>query len=310
MLSVQKPTSHFSHSPHLAMHRRVPSAPVLIRTTPKAGMFEIQSPKHVQARPRAFKTPTAPRRSIPAPQPTTPPQAHLKPSPEIADKKHSPEKRGRQAAKPRESRPASSHSSVRGRRNNTRQPSPELTQADVFSSPIAAPTAGDSIPRTGAPKLTAQPSGKLARRRQPHQTPTKPIAIPERVQPSPPQMSRSVPPPAKHSIFNFPICDDSAEDLTTFPTTPTRKRYDDGPKTAPLVGTLSGFPFNVPATLPRAIKRRNHQRSPSESFSDESSSDEQSVGSRPRSAASAEAFASSTFQNSPSPEDLPMPAFM
>lgn len=97
---------------------------------------------------------------------------------------------------------------------------------------------------------------------------------------------------------------------------------------------MAAFPFNlsIPASPSPSARRkgRNHLRAPSEGVfqmsSDESSSDELSTGPRrkPMSllkmAAMTEAeleaavadgyFASSTFQNSPSPEDLPPPSFV
>ncbi|KAJ8521374.1 hypothetical protein ONZ45_g1907 [Pleurotus djamor] len=126
-------------------------------------------------------------------------------------------------------------------------------------------------------------------------------------------------------------------------------QYDDGPRTAPLSSTTSAyFPFNsspspTPAVRTSVSKSRKHRRAPSESMgvfhmsSDEEStppSDELkqtlfgllaprsgSVGLRVAAAAAAKRdglelsekvtgfFASSQFQNSPNPEELPPPAF-
>ncbi|TFY75609.1 hypothetical protein EWM64_g8403 [Hericium alpestre] len=119
--------------------------------------------------------------------------------------------------------------------------------------------------------------------------------------------------------------------------------FEDSPRTAPLSATFSGFPFYpTPISTPTPERKRNHQRVSSESvfnlFMDDdssaSSSSSSSDGSeelkamvglmsrrRIMSANSTPAskserkedrpgfFASSNFQNSPSPEELPPPAF-
>ena len=142
----------------------------------------------------------------------------------------------------------------------------------------------------------------------------------------------------------FPICDDltDAEDDDVFvPSTPVRSKgasvtwqqpsYDDGPRTAPLTNPRSGFLFNSkPALTPE--RKLEHARSPSEGvfnlsmdednafFSPaESSGLGAKTDSSPRrriaSAASTplgmkrDFWASSKFQNSPSPDVLPIPAF-
>ncbi|KAI0262529.1 hypothetical protein BC834DRAFT_971904 [Gloeopeniophorella convolvens] len=109
--------------------------------------------------------------------------------------------------------------------------------------------------------------------------------------------------------------------------------YDDGPRTAPLSSPRGGFPFNTkPISTPTPERRRQHVRSPSEgvfnlpmdedtsfsSLSDASEELKAMVGLVPRrriaSAASTPMgkknfWASSKFQNSPSPDTLPVPAF-
>ncbi|KAI0049171.1 hypothetical protein FA95DRAFT_1489757 [Auriscalpium vulgare] len=117
--------------------------------------------------------------------------------------------------------------------------------------------------------------------------------------------------------------------------------FDDGPRTAPLSSAFGGFPFYPKTSTPTPDRKRRHFRSPSEgvfnmsmdddnSFSSSSSSSDASeelkamVGLLPRRIPSATStpglsssakkqrpvfFASSKFQNSPSPDELPAPAF-
>jgi hypothetical protein len=146
----------------------------------------------------------------------------------------------------------------------------------------------------------------------------------------------------------FPICDDMTDidGDHSRPSTPVRKPatwqqssvIDDGPRTAPLSTSLRSFPFNLETPSPSLIKarQRRHARAPSEgvfnlSFDEDyASSSETSeelkallLGKKRRmnrpsaedltnrtDAERAAYFASSMFQNSPSPDDLPAPAFM
>ena len=146
----------------------------------------------------------------------------------------------------------------------------------------------------------------------------------------------------------FPICDDltDAEDDDVFaPSTPTHPKaghvtwqqspvYDNGPHTAPLTSTFSSFPFHPkPTSSPTLERKQQHARSPSEgvfnlSMDDDNTSSALSDASaelkaksefpprrRISSAASTpmgskrDFWASSKFQNSPSPDVLPIPAF-
>ena len=160
-------------------------------------------------------------------------------------------------------------------------------------------------------------------------------------------LSRSVPSlssikPDEVARDEFPVCDDltDAEDDDIFaPSTPVRSKgasvvYDDGPHTAPLTNPRSGFPFEPkPAPTHTPERKREHGRFPSEgvfnlSMDEDSSFFSPSDASRelkatadfpPRrriaSAASTpmglkrDFWASSKFQNSPSPDVLPIPAF-
>jgi hypothetical protein len=198
------------------------------------------------------------------------------------------------------------------------------------------------------PKL-GRPSGKLAKRRQQSidvtQTPTKAIQIPRSHKghtSSVANVSRSAPVSnvnsrAKstalraHSEGVFPVCDDMTDidGEGSRPSTPVQKVparqqsvfFGDGPRTAPLSFTPN-FPFALSTPSPTI---RKHHRAPSDGVFnmslDEDSSSEASEGlrnlfndllvhKRPHDGQKAGYFASSQFQNSPSPEDLPAPDFI
>jgi hypothetical protein len=152
-----------------------------------------------------------------------------------------------------------------------------------------------------------------------------------------------------HTVSDmFPICDDMTEideSERRQPSTPAHAAtwqqqqsvLEDGPRTAPLSSTFFGSPFFARASTPTPARRRvSHTRSPSEgvfnlSFDDDSSASSSGSeelkalvgllpGRRVSSAMSTPPsskrggrppnfFASSNFQNSPSPEDLPAPMF-
>lgn len=195
------------------------------------------------------------------------------------------------------------------------------------------------------PKL-GRPSGKLAHRRQQSidvtQTPTKAIPVP-RPNKGPSTnvtiVSRSAPVNhAKSTVLRtrleatFPICDDMTDidGEGSRPSTPVRMVpafqqqsifFDNGPRTAPLSSMTPSFPFAL--STPPAI--RKHHRAPSDgvfnmSLDEDSSSDASEglrhlfndtlVHNRRPDGQKAGYFASSQFQNSPSPEDLPAPDFI
>jgi hypothetical protein len=159
-----------------------------------------------------------------------------------------------------------------------------------------------------------------------------------------------LPLPKRSTKDIFPICDDMTDidGEMSRPSTPVRKPatwqqqslvFEDGPKTAPLSAAAHSFPFNfeTPSPSPAQVHQRRHARAPSEgvfnmSFDEDSSSSSSSeelkalfVGmldnkrrtTKPSKevlcrteAEKAAYFASSMFQNSPSPDDLPAPAFV
>jgi hypothetical protein len=143
--------------------------------------------------------------------------------------------------------------------------------------------------------------------------------------------------------MEFPICDDTTDvEDSSPPSTPTREfsagttwqRLSlDGPRTAPL-SSFNGFSFASTAdSTPSRTRHHHHHRTPSEgvftmSFDEDMSitsdaSEELkklfgfppkrfgSVGPSATRAGKDKAgfFASSVFQNSPSPDELPPPAF-
>ena len=112
------------------------------------------------------------------------------------------------------------------------------------------------------------------------------------------------------------------------PSTPVQKVrqqsifFNDGPRTAPLSSMSPSFPFAL-STPPSAT--RKHHRAPSDgvfnmSLDEDCSSDTSEglrnlfndllVHKRRQDGQKAGYFASSQFQNSPSPEDLPAPDFI
>lgn len=385
------PKQQYPLSTPYAHHKRHPSAPpaVVVQPTKTPGLLSLSKPVQRQQPQQSRQRPTAKSKQ---PQQTrspratpTPDASALKPSPEIVLKKSPAEKsaRGRLQNKPKEKSTtrSSSHSAVRGRRNNARQQSPPIStsQAEVPSSPTTYksnhfdPFQDDSNVHSkpskpaSIPTLASRPSGKLARRRQSNLAPYNPIpaTIPSKAIPVPrsshlvPSNNLSRSDPAVSHIRSrknglrdvFPICDDlsdsdDSEDDLTPPATPTRSRpaprfnlsFENGPRTAPITGSSSAFPFNVsPSPSGRRINQRKHARTPSEGVFVMSSDEEpanyrggdnnlkvllgltarraplsdESEQERDAAAAAAAAayFASSNFQNSPSPDELPPPSF-
>ncbi|KAJ7598790.1 hypothetical protein C8J56DRAFT_769379 [Mycena floridula] len=366
MILIHKQQPHFQPNSTFS-HRRLPSAPpsVVVQPTRTPGLLSLSKPAQ---RPQLQQ-----QRARPSPKLKQAAVAAV----EQVNSEKSQQSRGRPQSKPKD-KPTrnSSNSSVRGRRNNGRQPSPPFpSQAEALltpthnkPNPFSIPDQPPSSPRLvrTAPTLSARPSGKLARRRQPVLVPfelppaaSKAIPVPKRSSSTSIPISRSDPfsshmpsrkPQLKRkskSDRTFPICDDLTDDASSDsedispPSTPTPSRMkrfeDDGPKTAPLSKSMSGFPFSSPSPLAKKAARR-HKRSPSEGIFNMSSDEDltaqsddiralfglqarQASSSLPSLSSEAELeremaaavaagyFASSTFQNSPSPEELPPPAF-
>ncbi|KJA15613.1 hypothetical protein HYPSUDRAFT_207756 [Hypholoma sublateritium FD-334 SS-4] len=363
---------HLSFSPS-ALHRRHPSAPVVVQPTRTPGLLAIKPPRTTPARalPAAQRHAKAAKpakanqvvraASLVSMQPMAAQlQAPSTPSPAAA--------RGRAHAKTHKApvyRSASSTSSVRGKHG--RQPSPPIntvtittqvplhpapSQAEVpvISSNLFDPFSAASPPPS--PTL-AKPSGRLARRRQMQQAEAPALArpIPAAKPLSYPALSRSDPLPS-HMRRAFPVCDDQRSEPPSPPATPTRPAHTHThapPRTAPLTARAPfGFPFakGDVSSPPRTTLKRHHRRVPSEGVFAMSSDEDVSSGpggvvlSRtlfaplpvtPRAAVGgarsvdtgvpltaeqrtarekAGYFASSMFQNSPSPEELPDPLLL
>ncbi|KAF9225911.1 hypothetical protein BS17DRAFT_801214 [Gyrodon lividus] len=381
----QQPQSHQRHqhrSPkpkHLGPQNR----------TPQPQLPEVQSPKNSSKSVRLEQASEVSVATVVVVEKKLPPQSAI-PLPEKSA-------RGRQSKAPKDkgsTRSTSAH--AHARRNNVRQPSPPIhssqvdgnilpsTQSFAHRNISAASNTFDpfivssdsdsdnlrpplmSLPfnngsTKAAPALVAQPSGKLARRRnhasQASPTPTpasRAVPVPRTGKQSAPRnnMSRSAPnpsafPPPENRRTSagfspdFPVCDDTTDvEDSALPSTPTRESTVqtkwqqlafDGPRTAPL-STLNGFSYAGPAGSSPSPTRR-HYRTPSEgvfnmSFDEDMSStcnasDElkKLFGFPPKRFGSvgpsatrtgmdkAGFFASSVFQNSPSPDELPPPAF-
>jgi len=209
-----------------------------------------------------------------------------------------------------------------------RQPSPPLHQSQLTSQAEAS----DCITTTQnhfdpfLDNLPPAPAGKATRRRQQqlelaNSTPTKAIPVPAARPANSMLLSRSE--PVRASTLGFPVCDDSVDGVVARPLTPP-------------ASAVRAFKFSAPdfSTLPSTPrKNRKHHRSPSEGVflfsSDEEGSSNISfpqarpaftpfkptaqadVPSRGQSASPSSQdpnlpfYASSMFQNSPSPDELP-----
>ena len=185
------------------------------------------------------------------------------------------------------------------------KPQEHTRSTDPFADDVGAAAQdnkSDSKAFRSPPKLTSQPSGKLARRRQASaqltDSPTPKVpsrrkgraagdaSVPMHPLPTIRPLRRASADMTSQRWDSFPICDDSSDfgddsDITP-PTTPIREvatvpaktkgtwqqehLVDDAPRTAPLASTL-GFPFvgHSPCSTPTpAQRRRNHRRVPSE----------------------------------------------
>ncbi|KAF7316509.1 hypothetical protein MIND_00170100 [Mycena indigotica] len=321
MMLVQK-QPHFSTlgtSPYLYSHRRHPSAPpvsaVVVQPTRTPGLLSLSKPTKKEHK-TDHKASPKPRQAVIAVR--SPKPVHAEPVPPL---KPAPEIRGRQQAKRHPHQRSSSHAAPSRRH----QPSPD---------PFKAAT----------PPVVAPPPNK---RRQPIPVPqrketTPPPAEVSRSDPILSHMPRRKPQrSATHDVF--PICDDMTE-AGSRPTTPTprtprirpelrlneprtpprRSRLPEPPLTAPISSgaTLSSFPFpttSPPNSSPKhrpamAARRTKHlsegvlipisflQDSPLPAARRSQSTERQDPDDDGY-------FASSQFQNSPSPDELPPPLF-
>ncbi|KAH6918087.1 hypothetical protein BKA70DRAFT_1416106 [Coprinopsis sp. MPI-PUGE-AT-0042] len=312
-------------------HRRNPSAPaavLVVQPTKIPGVLSISRPQRTtpqrqmvpQQRQQAPRTAPKPR----APVQQSPAQSSPKKPADLAAS--TPNNRGRAHKQPKDKKRLSTPSPVRSR--HTRQPSPP---AEAQTQSLQAEEQTTSHNQFD-PFLESSTSTSPAL--------SKSIPVPSKVvRPQLTKMSRSAPKPSNMAprpprTFNFPICDDDLSEpdsagVPTPPATPMRRNTFEG-KGSPDAGA--------------ANKVRRHRRAPSEGVFAMSSDDElssESVSpmlfglSRPKrppvtpapsftrigglaaakelngSPASSQKgagfFASSVFQNSPSPDELPNP---
>jgi hypothetical protein len=325
-------------------HRRAPSAPVVVAPTKVPGLLTMSKPaarsppKNQQPRQRSPK-------SSKADKPVSNKSSTIEQSPDQpADK--SP--RGRQAASksPKPSR-SSSNTPPAPQRRTVGASTPQLNaspaeaiaaaptgrprrtpgRAASFQGPPAHEPFFAPVPPTDAtktaPQLSPRPSGKLARRRrQAPESPTLTRAVPVSRSDVPSRaMSRSVPKSMDYGRPTFPICDDlsdSEDSSIVFPVTPVRKapvvKFDNGPRTAPMFGAAS------PSTPISGVFDMSSDEDLS-TPTDEKAQIMWGLGpatspttlAREKQAAAHEQmlikFANSVFQNSPDPDDIPVPMF-
>ncbi|KAF8630018.1 hypothetical protein AX15_003150 [Amanita polypyramis BW_CC] len=334
MMLVQK-QPNLPLSPTLA-HRRNPSAPVVIvQPTRTPGLLSLSKPprpsppqqRQLHAHQRQHRAATKPRYSTApvadklAPATSQPADNSISekksPVPAAASSTTSPQQRGRAHLKhPKEKTNvnpqalirSTSHNSLRGK--PARQPSPTIlpqiktpqaegpTATQMQSSDLSDPFLDNALLNKSPPILTAKPSGKLARRRQPHvgtsidAVPSTPTPASSKAIPMPAATTRThthslsrsdptlshMPPGAPRrrssatglTAFDaFPICDDmtDAGDLSDHerspPVTPTRpkpqNRTNTSPRTAPISSTFHLLP-SAPASAPQLKSRQGGRR--------------------------------------------------
>ncbi|KAI6116154.1 hypothetical protein F5141DRAFT_1001078 [Pisolithus sp. B1] len=371
ILSISK-QNRPARSQHAASHPRQHRSP---KPKSPAGKTQPQQQDPRSATDSFKSTPVKQSSSEAATVPTVEKTTTAHPATPTADKSA----RGRQTKSPKDKATASA-SDTPGRRNNDRQPSPPLlpssqaegtnlkpsqsfarhtknftsnsfdpflTSSDSDSDHSRTLTVSSPAKVTPSKLISAHPSGKLARRRNPT-TPTpatRPVPVPRSNAPyNRLSLSHSAPSHSGASLrqarlasagaaAEFPICDDTTDvEDTSLPATPTRESTwqvgFDGPRTAPLAAShRTRFGGLVGASPPSPSR---HRRVPSEGvfhmlFDEEMSLWDTSDGLKQVSDSGQFAsvgpsfiraakdksgfFASSVFQNAPSPDELPPPAF-
>ncbi|KAJ7359071.1 hypothetical protein DFH08DRAFT_952250 [Mycena albidolilacea] len=364
MLLVQKPTAMFSMSPAqspIHYHRRHPSAPVVqVQPTRTPGLLTLSKPpRPTKASPRPKAAQAVQRSPKPAPAPAQQ-QAPVA------------EPRGRQHQQNNNNHGSSNSNNTTSNNNKRRsasttaparrrQPSP-----DPFApQPSAAPPPSTNKRRHNATNPIPVPASKSAHA--PSLSHSDPVLshMPRRRQPQRTTTLDS----ASFTPYEFPICDDTATDAGSRPSTPsppspttarrpkpalhlsdprtpTRKiRLPDPPRTAPLSSISPGsFPFpptanttnggtpSPPSPKRRADRRAKHlsegvvlpplfpfvfprgeqdfaQAALESSQRRSQSSEREAPNANGNGMIGNGLFASSMFQNSPSPEELPPPLF-
>ncbi|KAJ7742721.1 hypothetical protein DFH07DRAFT_39480 [Mycena maculata] len=334
MMLLQK-QPHFSmalaQSPYIHTHRRHPSAPpqaVVVQPTRTPGLLSLSRPPRARNDHKVSPKPRQAQQAQPASREGTP--APLKPAPEI---------RGRQQGKKQQQhQQQQQRSSSQAAPSRRRQPSP-----DPFRAAPAAPNKRRQLPIPVPPKLApANPTllsrsdPVLSHMHMPRRKPQRATTLDSDVFPICDDMTEAGSRPSSpesHSHSPRPITPTRTRpDLhLAEPRTPTRRtRVPEGPRTAPLssasAAPASFFPFpttstpnSSPKRRPAAAARRAKHLSegvfPPEdpemqafihalskrSRSTDRSTDDPAIPDG--------YFASSMFQNSPSPEELPPPLF-
>lgn len=335
-------------------HRRAPSAPAMsVQPTKTPGLLSLSKPAAPAKSQRQQRSPKlkaaqaaavpqqrspkqAPAQAHPVHAPTTTSPSAGSPTPEQRPRgrqHHGKDNKGRRntsnsPAHRNPSLPENAPAQTAPRRPAARRPQsfaapkgsdPFLVPASDL--PSVAPAAGKSIRPT--PALSAQPSGKLARRRRPSpDSPTpahaKAVPIPHVTSHPGLPLSRSAPtnvtrPGPRRSTSGavpdgiaFPVCDDTAEDDDE----PAYRRFDDGLRTAPQA--TFGFP-NSPSPRIRSSSGGFMSGSFDEEYLNTPVDDVRTLlfGLSPAPAFPQSfvpkdlRFANSQFQNSPDPDDLP-----
>ncbi|KAJ7204751.1 hypothetical protein GGX14DRAFT_646109 [Mycena pura] len=338
MMLVQKPP-HFSmslaQSPYLHTHRRHPSAPhpvaVVVQPTRTPGLLSLSKPARRpdhKPSPKPRQAPFAARSPRPAPAEATPP---LKPAPEV---RGPPEVRGRPQGK-RQLHHPQQRSSSHAAPSRRRQPSPDPFKAAPAPAPPPSKRRQMPIP---------VPSRQAPANDHPLLSRSDPVLshMPRRK----PQRANTLDPYGQFPICDdmtdagsrpsTPTPRSRPELRLSEPRTPTRRsRLPEPPLTAPISGaTSASFPFpststSTPSSSPQrrpavaAARRAKHlsegvmlpisffpaDDSPLLARRSRSSDRDDAHAPVDPSALPDGYFASSMFQNSPSPDELPPPLF-
>ncbi|KAF5356996.1 hypothetical protein D9756_006654 [Leucocoprinus leucothites] len=330
MLVHKQPPVHLpQHLNSTLNHRRHPSAPptLIVQPTHTPGLLSLSKPTHNPSPQRP------PQHKSPRPRQQQSARPALLNAAEITDKKN--------AVRPKkQQKPSDSAKSTPPRHGKHRQPSPPTpdhpSQAEDPFLDSSSTTFKPSIPR---PKQPSRRPNNNSRPALSVQTPSKPVPVPANHRPTKSQqLSRSAP-IVSHSWDH--MCDDSNDESTfTPPTTPLRARPS-------MIASFNGPVAETHKRKARNHKRAPSDHIFAMSSDDEAASGQEDLrallnfvrsGSagpmvtstpppqrldvRSLSPASREKFfereaqkevagyfASSSFQNSPSPDDLPDPLF-
>ncbi|KAJ7485585.1 hypothetical protein FB451DRAFT_1392319 [Mycena latifolia] len=327
-----------AQSPFVHTHRRHPSAPpapVVVQPTRTPGLLSLSRPKQHRPDPKPSPKPrhaqAATRSPRPAPAEATTP---LKAAAEI---------RGRQQQGKKQQQQPQQRSASQAAPSRRRQPSPDPFKASPNPSPAPPKQPRQQQPIPVRPKLAPNPSAGALSSSDPvlSHMPRRRLPLPQRSAtldsdafPICDDMTDAgasrpgTPTPAAAAASARPRTPPSTKrerpalTLPAEPRTPPRRRLPEPPRTAPLAAPAAFFPFPVTtATGANTSPKRRPARAKHLSegvllpllFPAEAAPVPPAPGrarSSERLRAEAQAlFASSMFQNSPSPEELPPPLF-